>query len=301
MYSLITPPPLQAGDTVCILSPAGDIEPGLIDEAGEKIKAWGFTPRISTFAKGKNGRFSGTVEERLTDIHAALQSPSVKAILCARGGYGTMQLINGIDRSLVREDPKWIIGYSDITALHALWQSVGICSIHAPMAKHLAEQPSDDFCSLTLRDILTGSRPSYHITPHPLNILGHSEGVIRGGNLAMIQAMRGTFLDFPPNDTILFIEDIAERPYQIERMLLNLELGGVFDQLKGLIVGSFTDYTPDEAMPSVYNMVHTIASRHHLPLCLGFPVGHTANNYPMICGASASLTIEADKAVCSFL
>lgn len=301
MNHLITPPPLQAGDQICIVSPAGNIDPILIDKAVERIKVWGFNPLIGRFARGKHGRFSGTVDERLTDLHTALELPSIKAILCARGGYGAMQLINGVDRGLVRREPKWIIGYSDITALHALWQSEGICSIHAPMVKHIGEQPADDFCSCSLQNILTGVKPAYEITTHPLNIEGHAEGVIRGGNLTLIQAMRGTFLDFPPDNTILFIEDIAERPYQIERILLNLSLGGVFNRLKGLIVGSFTDCEPDNSMPPVYEIVREIALQYNLPLCFGFPVGHTSENYPMICGASAVLNVESGRVMCRFL
>ncbi|MFZ4455295.1 MAG: S66 peptidase family protein [Bacteroidales bacterium] len=281
---------LQADDQIRIVSPSGKIEPSHVDGALDRLFQWEFNPVSGQFAKGAYGRYSGTVQERISDLYNAFLNPEVKAILCSRGGYGMMQLLAKIDSEVIRQNPKWVIGYSDITAFHALMQTNGIMSIHSPMARHLAED--DDASAHYLHAILQGEVPQYTFESHPLNRAGECRGVLRGGNLSVLMGLRGTPYDFDPKGTVLFLEDIGERPYHVERMLLNLKLGGVLEQLSGLIVGQFTNYEEDELMMKpLQQTIFDLVAEYDYPVAFNFPVGHVTQNYPLICGASVSLKI----------
>lgn len=287
---MLRPSFLQPDDQIRIVSPSGKIEPAFVDGALDRLFQWGFNPVSGQFAKGAYGRYSGTVQERLSDLYNAFLNPEVKAILCSRGGYGMMQLLAKIDSGVIRQNPKWVIGYSDITAFHALMQTNGIMSIHSPMARHLAEE--EDFSAQSLFEILKGDVPDYSFDSHPLNRDGECSGVLRGGNLSVLMGLRGTPYDFNPRGTVLFIEDISEQPYHVERMLLNLKLGGVLEQLSGLIVGQFTNYEEDELMMKpLHQTIFDLVAEYDYPVAFNFPVGHVAQNYPLICGASVSLKI----------
>lgn len=289
---LFRPAPLKEGDTICLLSPAGIVDSVYTKAAVDKLASYGFNAVMSSHALGRNGRYSGTEQERLSDLYEAFLNPDIKAILCSRGGYGTIQLLEQLDKGMIAKNPKWLIGYSDITALHALMQQAEIISIHGPMARHIGECSDDDISFKSLISLLKGGLFEYHFPSHPLNRTGKTAGVLRGGNLALLQALRGTPYDFDPSSTILFIEDVGERPYQIERMMYNLRLGGVFDSLKGLIVGSFTEYEPDPSMPPVEEIIRKVVEPYSFPLCFGFPVGHTTNNVPMLCGSEVHFSVN---------
>lgn len=287
---MFQPPFLQPDDQIRIVSPSGKVEPAYVDGALDMLFHQGFNPVSGQFAKGTYGRYSGTTQERLSDLYNAFLNPDVKAILCSRGGYGMMQLLAQIDVSVIRQNPKWVIGYSDITAFHALMQSQGIMSVHAPMARHLAE--GNDFSAGSLIQILKGNIPQYSFDSHPLNREGECNGVLQGGNLSVLMGLRGTPYDFDPKGTILFIEDIGEQPYHVERMLLNLKLGGVLKQLSGLVVGQFTNYEEDELMMKpLQQTIFDLVAEYDYPVAFNFPVGHVAANFPLICGAPVSLKI----------
>lgn len=285
------PPFLQPDDQIRIVSPSGKIDPQWIDAAADTLFGWGFMPVSGQNAKSVYGRYAGTVDERLADLYNAFINLDVKAILCSRGGYGVMQLLDKISPELIQSNPKWLIGYSDITALHALMQKNGLMSIHAPMARHIAE--NDDYAAQTLLQILSGNLPEYGFEPHPLNRDGKCVGILRGGNLSVLMGLRGTPYDFDPNGTVLFLEDIGERPYHVERMLLNLKMGGVLKNLSGLIIGQFTDYNEDELMMKpLQEMIYDLVAEYDYPVAFNFPVGHVSDNYPLICGAKVSLKID---------
>lgn len=285
-----TPPFLSAGDGIRIISPSGKIDPVFIDQAALRLSNWGFNVSIGEAAKGSYGRFGGTVAERLQDISDAYLDTNVKAILCSRGGYGVMQLLDKIDPQWVIQHPKWLIGYSDITAMHAFLQTNGIASIHAPMARHLAEE--DDRSSQSLHNMLIGKEVRYSFDADPFNREGEATGILRGGNLSMLMALRGTPYDIVPQGTLLFIEDIAEQPYHVERMLLNLKHGGVLSKLSGLIVGQFTGYEEDASMMrSLKEIIADTVAEYHYPVAFNFPVGHVTYNLPLICGATVQLKI----------
>ncbi len=289
------PSALKKQDKIAIVSPSGSIDEKYIDAVSELILEWGFVPVESEFARGKEGRFSGTVEQRITDFQAAIDNPEVKAILCSRGGYGLMQIIDFIDFTEFEINPKWIIGYSDITVLHAVASNLDVVSIHCSMARQLSELPKDSLILENLQNMLEGQKPSYTIPSHPLNRTGKAEGEVIGGNLSLIYALRGTHFDMDGYRKILFIEDIGEEPYQIDRMLHNLKMGGILENIDGLIVGQFTNYEEDPSMGgTVYELIVEAVAEYEYPVCFNFPVGHVDDNVPLLVGAEARFSVGGE-------
>lgn len=296
---MIIPAPLTINDRIRMVSPAGCVDAALIDGAEKTLSAWGWQIERGASATAVHGRFAGTEEERLNDLQLAFDDPSCKAIFCTRGGYGTVHLIEKLDLSGFRQHPKWLVGYSDITLLHALLQVNGFASIHGGMAKHLAQGDNPNEIVPggkpleRLYDLLTGKRPEIILPSHPLNRPGKSKGMLRGGNLSIVYSMRGTPLDFIPQGSILFLEDIGEKPYSVDRMMYNLKLGGVLERIAGLVVGQFSDYEEDPLMlKSVYERIADVVSGYDYPVCFDFPVGHTERNLPLISGATVSLNVQ---------
>ncbi len=296
MTEFISPDKLSRRDKILIVSPSGAIDPAYIHDACLVLKNWGLIPVVMPHAENRLGRFCGTVGERLSDLQQAMDDPDAKAILCSRGGYGIVHLLDKLDFSGIRKYPKWLIGYSDITALHAAFYKNGLMSLHAPMAKHLA-QDMDSIASYYLKETLFGAAVHYQVVPNRLNRQGKASGRLLGGNLAVICNLLGTpYVDIPEG-TILFIEDIAEKPYQIDRMMWQLRLAGVFDRIAGLVVGRFTEYQEDPLMySSVYESIREIAHGYEFPLCFDFPVGHVVGNYPLVHGAETVLEVTPHKA-----
>ena len=299
---MFTPPFLQPGDKVAIVSPASAVKPEFIDGACYVLEQWGFTPVPSEHCRNSVGYYSGTVEERLNDLRQAIFDPEIKAILCGRGGYGTIHLTDFISTNELKINPKWIIGFSDISALHAMCHRAGIASIHSSMAKQLALFGTDNHCNKALLNILTGQLPTYTTPSHPFNRMGSVTGEIVGGNLAVLSGLIGTEYDLLLPDKILFIEDIAEPIYKVERILYNLRLSGGLQRLKGLIVGQFTDYRePDANGDTMYGMIRRMIEPYDYPVCFDFPIGHIDGNLPVIEGATASLNITPHEAKLEFL
>lgn len=299
MDKLIIPPYLHEGDKVVILSPSSKIDKAFLKGAVKRLTSWGLRPVLARHAGSSHGTYAGTVGQRLEDLQAAMDDPDTRAILCSRGGYGAVHLVGKLDFSRFRESPKWLIGFSDITALHNLWQREGFASLHAPMARHLTVEPEDDFCTLALRDILTGAAATpagcfgYTCEPHKLNRRGTAEGTLRGGNFAVFNGLRGTPYDIPADGTVLFIEDVGERPHAIERMMYNLKLGGVLERLSGLIIGQFTEYEEKKQLgKELYGALAELLKEYDYPVCFNFPVGHVPMNLPLINGAPVRLDVD---------
>ncbi|MCD8165069.1 MAG: LD-carboxypeptidase [Bacteroides sp.] len=287
---------------VVILSPAGKIDKTFISGARKRLESWGLKVLIGKSAGRSAGRFAGTVKQRASDFQEALDSDRIKAIFCSRGGYGAVHLIERLDFTRFAKYPKWLIGYSDITLLHALFQKKGYVSLHAPMARHLTVEKEEDLSLRYLHNLLFGRLPSYQIPSSSLNRSGKAKGILRGGNLAVLSGLRGTPYDFPAEDTILFIEDIGERPYQVERMMYNLKLGGVFDRISGLIIGQFTEYEEDRSLgKELYRVLADLVKPYTFPVCFDFPVGHVTANYPLICGVETELVIRKKEVRLNFL
>lgn len=284
------PVPLKKGDTVAIVSPASIIDPVLVEKAAATLTLLGYNVHIGKHALGASGSYSGTIEERLEDITVALLDPQVRAILCSRGGYGCVHLLDRLAALDLNADPKWLIGFSDVSALHALLASRGIVSIHGSMAKALALYPHSSPFNTLLLDMLGGDRPALTFDPHPYNHDGEATGRMLGGNLAVLQALISTPYDIFDN-AILFIEDVAEPIYKIERILYQLRLAGRLDSLRGLIIGQFTLYNPDKNFTDIYDMVSPLVSGLGIPVAFNAPIGHIPGNMPLLHGAEATLTV----------
>lgn len=300
---MLIPPFLHKDAVVRLVSPAGVIDANLVDGAVECLQSWGLDVRVGTHASTRNGRFAGNKNERLADLQEALDDPACKAIFCTRGGYGTVQIIEKLNWDTFLKHPKWLIGYSDITMLHALLLKQGICSIHGGMAKALMESLTIEQEHVTLlREILNGSFPSYTCDTHPLNRYGHAKGVLSGGNLSILYSLRGTSYDSIPEKSILFIEDIGEKPYVVDRMMHNLKLGGILARISGLVVGNFSDYEEDPLFgKTVSEIIFDAVSDYTYPVCFHFPVGHDGRNLPMITGSEVIFEVNEQKTRLTFI
>ena len=297
---MISPAPLQTGDTIAIVSPAGaQRDTAVVEKSKALLESWGLQVHIAPHTLTRNGYYSGTAEERISDFRTSLYDSNIKAVLCSYGGYGCVHILNDV-ASMIAENPKWIIGMSDCSALHAACLSKGIMSIHSPQCNHLSKHP-DSIPAKMLKDILFGKKPTYNTPPNALNLQGCTTGKLAGGNLSVLTALIGTEYDIFKNAEILFIEDIGEQPYRIERMMYQLKLSGTLSRLKGIIVGEFNGINETKIFGgTTYELIHNIIKRYNIPACFGFPVGHSDANMPLIEGATVTLNIEKSKAELKF-
>lgn len=301
------PAPLKKGDKIAIISPASVVKEEYVLGAMSRLMERGYEPVLMPYALGhEDGSFAASKSERLMDLMDALEDSEIKAILCARGGYGCAQLLANLSYGMISRNPKWLIGFSDISALHALWYRSDIASIHGPMAKHLATMPPDDPCSLALFKMLeNGGEFDYTVAPHEYNRIGSATGILRGGNLAVLNDLADTPCDIlginqHDIEVILFLEDINEPIYKVNRILWRLLNSGTLFMLKGIIFGQFTDYKPDANFSSMEDMIYNFVDRSiippNVPIVYNFPVGHTDLNYPLTEGAKVELKVT-DEAV----
>jgi len=295
---MLTPQYLKKNDLIRMVSPAGAIESSIIENAANFLRNEGFEVITGKHSSGKYGRYSGTADERLSDLQEAMDDKDCKAILCNRGGYGSIHLLEKLNLNGLIKNPKWIIGFSDITMIHSLVQKNGIESIHGGMSKLLSEEftnktTDDNSPGRLLINILKGNLPEYFVKPHEFNRVGFARGELWGGNLSILYSLRGSDYEYIPQNGILFIEDIGEKPYVVERMLYNLKYGGIFNKIKGLIVGNFNEYEEDPLMKmNLMEIINNIVRDYNFPVCCGFPVGHVEYNLPLICGKKVELRIE---------
>ena len=305
---LIMPPALNPGDKIAIISPAstpGDDNP---EKAAATLRAWGYEPVIGPHALAKYHMYAGTIEERCADLRWALNDPEIKAIVCTRGGYGSSMLLDPMTKEDFRNHPKWIIGYSDITALHSAMVCSGVMSLHANMGGALGSRGADDPINMMLLDILTGETPSYTVPAHPLNVTGTAKGIVLGGNMAVFSNIGGSsewdFLDrdfVMSHDIILFFEDVSENLPRVNSMLQQLRLKGVLDQVKGIIVGRFTEYEPRDGYNDMNEMLSETLNHYGIPVCYDFPASHDEDwNYPMIEGCPAMLKVTPEGVSLTF-
>lgn len=304
--ALITPAPLRPGDRIAIISPASRVKDEYVDGAARLLRERGFDVRVMPSALGPaDGSYASSLRSRISDLSDALTDSSVKCILCARGGYGCIHLLQQMATEEVRSNPKWLIGFSDVSALHALWLKSGVRSIHGPMAKHLTLHPEDESTKALLA-LMTGSPMHYTVAPHPYNRAGHASGTLRGGNLAVLNSLAATPYDIltasEEEDVILFIEDISEAIYAVERMLVRLDLAGVLRRVKGLIIGQFTEYRPDANYASMDDMISALLSRCEItgiPVAFNFPTGHVDFNLPLVEGEKVIFKVNSGEVTLS--
>ncbi len=291
---------LHYGDTVALISPSYFTPMENVEKTADVLRGWGLVPIIGpNVGKQYEIKYAGTVEERVSDIRWALKEPSVKAIICNRGGYGTIHLINEIPAEEIANAKKWLVGFSDISTLHGLFTRAGIMSIHGTMSSFLAAGGTDTTSTL-MRDILLGKRPRYEVPAHPQNITGMATGILVGGNICTYAPNIGTQADATAGkDIILFIEEIGESMHNIDRQFNILKNNGVLDRCKGVILGEFTDCNT-EFGTSVEKMLHPYLAEYDIPVLCGFPAGHDDVNLPMVMGAPVTIDVRADGATFSF-
>lgn len=292
MNNVILPPFLKKGDRVAIVSPAGAIDADLVDGAIEVLKTWGLRPEKREYTTAKVGRFAGYDKWRCDDLQKVLDDPTIAAVLCSRGGYGTMRIIDKIDFTLFRKNPKWLIGFSDITVLHAALNQKGYASIHGAMAKAIAHEGNNRKSVEALKETLFGNKLTYTLPSSGYNRRGKASGQLVGGNLSLLYALLGTSFNPIKQGAVLFIEDVSEALYHVDRMLQALRLAGVFERISGLIVGEFSDVAAD---PSMLNNLETaileaVGSRN-IPVIFDFPAGHGCQNMPLILGANVDIVV----------
>ncbi len=294
---MIIPPFLKPGDKFAIISPSGTVLPERVDGAVRAIEKWGFVPVVGEHCKGEYHAYnvithSAPPHHRLEDLQWALNDPQVRAILCSRGGYGAVHLLENIDIDQLARDPKWLIGFSDISALHAAWHRAGVVSIHSPMAKHLTLYDSDNETNRINYNILTGKGlPTYVEPPHRLNRNGIATATITGGNLAVLMSLLATPFNIIKPGNILFIEDVAEQVYQVQRLLYHLRLADILPHLAGLIVGQFTKHRGDDTS-AMLDMIHDMVAPYNYPVAFNFPIGHVPRNVPIVEGTTATLEVS---------
>lgn len=284
-----------------IISPSGAINPEYIEGASRRLRLFGYEVSEGLYARNEYGRFAGTDEQRLSDLTDAIYS-GVDGIIASRGGYGLQRLISRI------EEPKTklplLIGFSDITALHQWWGMHKAASIHGLMCKHLASLPKDSEPIKCWRRAIDGEPLVYPLPSHPLNRPGRVCGTLIGGNLSVLYGLQGTpwslnmLIDTLADERpILFIEDIAERHYHIERMMLNLKMSGVLERLGGLIVGQFSNCEDDELMGcTIYETIAQTVAGYDYPVLFDFPAGHVERNLPLRLNSPSTLTLDGQQA-----
>ncbi|MCD0476994.1 LD-carboxypeptidase [Chryseobacterium sp. LC2016-29] len=305
----IFPRSLKKGDKIAIISPAGSVEPTQLEKGIDMIRSKGFEAVLGEhlYTKFSNGyNYAGTEGQRLKDINWALNDSEISAVWASRGGYGCQHLVEGLNLKEFTKDPKWYIGYSDNTVIQSYLFKKGFASIHGQTIKTSSFGVTEDSYDL-LFDILKGKRPKYSLGSNQFNRKGNIEGELIGGNLALIYALLGTKYSFDFKDKILFIEDIGENFYALDRMIMSLELAGVFTKIKGLIVGGMTNMGDEkdnkqyeESFDEFANqLIAERISKYNFPVVFDFPNGHIKDNRPLIIGSIVKVKVN-DKVTVEF-
>jgi muramoyltetrapeptide carboxypeptidase len=293
-------PRLQKGDLIYITAPAKSIDSSYVHYTENYLRNRGFRVEISSHCLGEHHYFSGSEAERALDFNNAINNPEVKAILCARGGYGCIQILDQIDWDAFSENPKWLVGFSDVTVFHHRLQHLGMPSIHGSMPLNFEENTKEAL--ETLIAAMQGYPYSIKSPAHTYNLDGETEGVLVGGNLSIVYSLLGTKDKTQFDGGILFIEDLAEQRYHLDRMLHSLIRSGASQGLKGLIVGSFTSMQ-DTAVPFGKDTVEIITEHFGglgIPIAFGFPAGHIPDNRALIFGEKVQFSVDKSGALLSF-
>ena len=297
----VKPAYLHAGDTVALISPSYYTPMENVEATADLLRSWDLVPVIGpNVGNIVDGKYAGTVAERVSDILWAFNDPSIKAIICNRGGYGTIQLINDIPLSKLTASPKWLVGFSDITTLHGLLSRAGVMSVHGTMSSFLASN-GDSETSTMMRDLLLGQVPCYHLPPHAQNITGVASGVLVGGNLCTFAPNLGTQADATKSQNlILFVEEVGESMHNIDRQMRILQLNGVLDRCKGIVLGEFSDCGSEFTYENVEAMIRQVVEPYGIPMLCGLPAGHGDVNLPLVMGAPVTIDVRTDGATLSF-
>ena len=292
---------LKAGDKIALISPSYFTPMENVEKTADVLRNWGFEPVIGpNVGKVVDGRYAGTIAERVSDLRWALNDPEIKAIICNRGGYGTIQLIDQLSLKELAANPKWLVGFSDISTLHGLLTRAGVMSIHGTMSSFLAKG-GEDMTSTLMRDLLLGRVPRYELPAHEQNITGRAHGVLVGGNICTFVPNLNTQADATAGrDLILFIEEVEESMHNIDRQFNILRMNGVLSRCKGIILGEFTECGSEFTYGSVEAMLRSYLKEYNIPLLCGFPGGHGDINLPLVMGAPVTIDVRNDGATINF-
>lgn len=294
---MIQPQKLQQGDLIGIVCPAGFIAKDKVQKCVETLIDWGYQVKLGNTVGAKYFNFAGTDAERIADLQEMIDDKNVKAILCARGGYGLSRIIDNLNFNSLKTFPKWIIGFSDITILHAALQKNEMMSIHGPMAAAFDKGPEGETYIQSLQNLLQGQKTSYLVTSHVYNKLGSVTAPIIGGNLCLIAHLIGSHNSLETANKLLFIEDIGEHHYNLDRMLIQIKKAGIFDTLAGLIIGGFTmmkDPSTDFGATAI-EIIHSYVKEYTYPICFEFPISHDTPNYAIVEGGMYALSVQEKR------
>jgi len=298
--SLIQPDYLKKGDSIAIVAPAGILKnkKEIIEYAKELMESWGLHVVMGKHVFNQEDHFAGTDQERAEDFQKAMDNPNIKAIWSARGGYGSVRILDKLDYTKFKENPKWIIGYSDVTAFHNHIHNLGIQTIHGMMGTSMMFEPEETIQSVeTLRKALFGEELDYTVEASNDNREGSATGQLVGGNLSILLTMLGSESSISTDGKILFIEEIGEYKYHIDRILQSLKRAGYFDKLKGLVVGDMSNIKKNTTKwgSSIEQLILDAVSEYDFPVLFNFPAGHESDNRALIFGRDIEINVEKDK------
>ncbi|WP_215232519.1 S66 peptidase family protein [Dyadobacter linearis] len=304
MNQIKLPPFLKPGDRIGIVAPASVIKyEDILGGIDIFTNQWGLQVREGKTLKTAFNQFSASDDERRSDLQQMLDDPDINAIIAARGGYGCSRIVDELDFTRFLENPKWIVGFSDLTVLLSQVYNLGYVSLHAPMAKSITTY-GGELAAESLRQLLFGEMPEYNVKPHILNREGEATATVVGGNLCILNHLTGSKTEIDLDGTILFIEDVSEYLYNLDRMMIQMKRAGKLANLAGLIVGQFTDMK-DNKEPTFGKSANEIIQEHiaeySYPVCFDFPVGHVGDNRAMGVGMQAKLTVSSESAGLQFL
>jgi muramoyltetrapeptide carboxypeptidase len=292
MFSMIIPPSLKPGDAVAIVAPAKYIPQEKYTAILDVIARFGYHAVRGKTTFLEHGPFAGTDAERLSDLQHMINNPDIKAIFCLRGGYGSIRIVDSLDFSSFKTQPKWLIGFSDITVLHQALTRLGVASVHGQMPVNFSQHVPHSVTALF--NVLKGEAQNYTVEPHPLNRHGETTGQLTGGNLSILCSLMGTPFEPQTGGKILFIEDIGEYLYRLDRLMQQLRLAGKLTNLKALVVGGLTDMQDNTPAftKTAEEIIYDAVKDYPYPILFGFPAGHIANNYPLVLGGNYRLLVN---------
>lgn len=291
---MIIPPYLQPGDRIRIVSPAGKVQKDKVLPGIELLQEEGYEVILGKHIFDKDHQYAGNDLQRATDLQEAINDLGTKTIICARGGYGTVRLIEKLDFSPLLKNPKWLVGFSDVTVLHSVLNKLGLASIHGSMPGFFLENKKITRSFLSLIELLSSGRSKIEVSGHALNRNGICSGELVGGNLSLLYSLQGTPWQLETAGRILLIEDLAEYFYHLDRMMQNLRLAGQLKHLSGLIVGGFTEMKDNDSPfgKSANEIIMEAVRDYNFPVCFDFPVGHIPKNLALLLGGNYHLEVN---------
>jgi muramoyltetrapeptide carboxypeptidase len=298
--NMITPPYLQKGDTVALVATARKNIDDNLKPTIDLLKSWGIEAVIGSTIGLDTNQLAGTDEQRAADFQHQMDNPNIKAIWCVRGGYGTVRMIDLLDFTKFKQHPKWVIGFSDVTVLHNHLNTMGYKSIHGIMPVSIPRATPDAIA--TMQMALFGNPISYAVSPDPMNRFGKATGELVGGNLSILYSLLGSKSAIDCQDKILFIEDLDEYLYHIDRMMMNLKRNGCIENLKGIVIGAMTKMK-DNDIPwgkNALEIIDDVTKKYNIPVIFNFPAGHIQDNRALVMGSTVTIEVNASGSTLVF-